>query len=99
MKEYRNNVNRKINCEVANMDKSAMASSNQLNDILIIKKNKKYETLPKELKNIIKVREEHPESSFEELGSMLEPKLSKAGVSHRFKKIKQLADELRGEQK
>lgn len=97
IKEYRNNMNRKINCEVANMDKIAVAASRQLNDILLLKKMKKFEELPEEIKKLAKLREEHPEANLEKLGEMLEPKLSKAGVSHRFKKIKLLADELRGE--
>ena len=96
-KEYRNNMNRKINCEVANLDKIAVAASKQLNDILLLKKKKRFEELPEEIKEIAKLREEHPEASLEKIGEMLEPKLSKAGVSHRFKKIKMLADELRGE--
>ena len=97
IKEYRNNMNRKINCEVANMDKIAVAASRQLNDILLLKKMKKFEELPEEIKKLAKLREEHPEANLEKLGEMLEPKLSKAGVSHRFKKIKLLADELRDE--
>lgn len=96
-KEYRNNMNRKINCEVANLDKIAVAASRQLNDILLIKKMKKFEELPEEIKKLANLREEHPEANLEKLGEMLEPKLSKAGVSHRFKKIKTLADELRNE--
>ena len=95
MKEYRNNVNRRINCEVANMDKTAMASSKQLNDILLIKKKHAFETLPAELKEIAKLREKYPEASLEKLGEMLEPKLSKAGVSHRFKKISLIAQEIK----
>lgn len=96
-KEYRNNMNRKINCEVANLDKIAVAASKQLNDILLLKKMKRFEELPEEIKIIANLREEHPEASLEKIGEMLEPKLSKAGVSHRFKKIKMLADELREE--
>ena len=48
IKEYRNNMNRKINCEVANMDKIAVAASRQLNDILLLKKMKKFEELPED---------------------------------------------------
>ena len=96
-KEYRNNMNRKINCEVANMDKIAVAASRQLNDILLIKKAKRFEELSDDIKKVAKLREEYPEASLEKIGEMLEPKLSKAGVSHRFKKIKMLADELREE--
>lgn len=96
-KEYRNNMNRKINCEVANMDKIAVAASKQLSDIILIKKNKKFEDLSDEIKSVANLRLQYPEASLEKIGEMLEPKLSKAGVSHRFKKIKMLADELRHE--
>ena len=53
--------------------------------------------LSDEIKNVAELRLKHPEASLEKIGEMLEPKLSKAGVSHRFKKIKMLADELREE--
>ena len=56
---------------------------------------KKFEELSDELKDLAILREKYPEASLEKLGEMLNPKLSKAGVSHRFKKIKNLADELR----
>lgn len=97
MKEYRNDMNRKINCEVANMDKVATAASNQLNDIMFIKSKNKFTELSKELQSVALLREKNPEASLEKIGEMLEPKLSKAGVSHRFKKIKLIADELRNE--
>ena len=97
MKEYRNDMNRKINCEVANMDKVATAASNQLNDIILIKIKNRFMELSKELQDVALLREKNPEASLEKIGEMLESRLSKAGVSHRFKKIKQIADELRNE--
>ncbi len=97
MKEYRNDMNRKINCEVANMDKVATAASNQLNDIMLIKSKNRFMELSKELQDVALLREKNPEASLEKIGEMLESRLSKAGVSHRFKKIKQIADELRNE--
>lgn len=97
MKEYRNDMNRKINCEVANMDKVATAASNQLNDIMLIKSKNRFMELSKELQDVALLREKNPEASLEKIGEMLESRLSKAGVSHRFKKIRQIADELRNE--
>lgn len=97
MKEYRNDINRKINCEVANMDKVATAASNQLNDIMLIKSKNRFMELSKELQDVALLREKNPEASLEKIGEMLEPRLSKAGVSHRFKRIRQIADELRNE--
>ena len=97
MKEYRNDMNRKINCEVANMDKVATAASNQLNDIMLIKSKNRFMELSKELQDVALLWEKNPEASLEKIGEMLEQRLSKAGVSHRFKRIKQIADELRNE--
>ena len=93
-KEYRNNMNRKINFEVANMDKTAMAASEQLRDIMILKDAKKFQKLPNNLKQIANLRIKYPEASLDKIGSMLEPALSRSGVSHRFKKIKELANEV-----
>ena len=72
-----------------------MLSTPQLEDIAVIKKNRKFEKLPDGLKQLARLRLSYKEATLEELGSMLEPKLSRAGVSHRFKKMKQIADELR----
>lgn len=94
-KEYRNHINRKINCEVANIDKTAVAASEQLKDIMVLKETKMFEKLPKNLKQIANIRIKYPEASLDKIGNMLEPKLSRSGVSHRFKKIKELASEVR----
>ncbi len=93
-KEFRNNINRKINFEVANLDKTAVAASEQLRDIMIIKKAKLFEKLSKNLKQIANLRVKYPEASLEKIGDMLDPKLSRSGVSHRFKKIKEIACEV-----
>lgn len=92
-KEYRNNMNRKINFEVANIDKTAVAASEQLRDIMKLKATKKFEKMPTSLKQVANLRMKYPEASLDKIGSMLVPKLSRSGVSHRFKKIKELADE------
>lgn len=94
-KEYRNNMNRRINCEVANIDKTAMAASEQLKDIMVLKEAKKFAKLSPNLKQIANLRIKYPEASLDKIGSLLEPPLSRSGVSHRFKKIKELANEVR----
>lgn len=94
-KEYRNNMNRRINCEVANMDKIAVAASEQLKDIMVLKEAKVFNKLPANLKQIANLRIKYPEASLDKIGDMLEIKLSRSGVSHRFKKIKELANEVR----
>ena len=92
-KEYRNNMNRIINFEVANIDKTAVAASEQLRDIMKLKAAKKFEKLPNSLKQVANLRIKYAEASLDKIGNMLVPKLSRSGVSHRFKKIKELADE------
>ena len=94
-KEYRNNMNRRINCEVANMDKIAVAASEQLKDIMLLKEKKMFQKLPANLKQIANLRVKYPEASLDKIGDMLDVKLSRSGVSHRFKKIKEIANEVR----
>ena len=95
IKDMRNSVNRINNFENANFDKTIDAGLEQIADIEIIKGNRKFSKLPEGLKQLAKLRLSYKEATLEELGNMLEPKLSRAGVSHRFKKIREIANELR----
>lgn len=95
IKEMRNRVNRISNFENANYDKTLDAGLNQIADIELIKKKRKFEKLPDSLKDLARLRLAYREATLEELGKMLEPNLSRAGVSHRFKKIREIANELR----
>ena len=97
LKNYKNYMNRKDNCETANWDKTAKAASMQQKDILDIKAAKKFEKLPMKLKQVANLRMKYPMAGLGEIGDMLEPKLSKAGVSHRFKKLNEIAEEIRKE--
>ena len=83
------------NCEVANMDKIAVAASEQLKDIMLLKEKKMFQKLPANLKQIANLRVKYPEASLDKIGDMLDVKLSRSGVSHRFKKIKEIANEVR----
>ncbi len=94
-KEVKNNVNRLVNCETANLNKIINASVNQINDIKLIKKLKKYEELPDYLKEIAELRLENPDISLKELGERLENPIGKSGVNHRLQKIHEIAEELR----
>ena len=93
IKETRNNVNRLVNCETANLNKTINAAVKQIEDINKLKKNKKFESLPEALKEVAKLRLEHPDSSYEELGKMLSKPIGKSGVSHRLEKISKIANE------
>ena len=87
MREIRNNVNRQVNCETANLNKTISASVMQIEAINYLKKVKKYEELPTGLQEIAELRLEYPEMSLKDLGSLLEKPLGKSGVNHRLKKI------------
>ncbi len=92
MKDIRNNVNRANNCEAANLDKTISAAAEQCRAVQIIEKNGGLQTLPPELYVLAKLRRDNPDLSLRELGELLEPPLSRAGVCHRFRRIRETAD-------
>lgn len=94
-RDMKNNVNRLVNCETANLSKTINASLNQINDIKLIQNLKKFDELSEDLKAIALLRLEYPEATLKELGEYLEPPLGKSGVNHRIKKIHEFAEELR----
>lgn len=94
-KEIKNNVNRLVNCETANLNKIVNASVNQVNDIKLIQKLNKFEELPDYLKEIAILRLENPDMSLKALGELLENPIGKSGVNHRLQKIHDFAEELR----
>lgn len=94
-KEIKNNVNRLVNCETANLNKIVNASVNQINDIKLIQKLNKFDEMPNYLKEIAILRLENPDISLKALGEMLENPIGKSGVNHRLKKIHEYAEELK----
>ena len=94
-KEIKNNVNRLVNCETANLNKIVNAAVDQVNDIKLIQKLKKFDELPEYLKEIALLRLENQDASLKSLGEMLEKPIGKSGVSHRLQKIHEIAEELR----
>lgn len=94
-KEIKNNVNRLVNCETANLNKIVNAAVDQVNDIKLIQKLNKFEELPDYLKEIAHLRLENPDVSLKVLGTMLEKPIGKSGVNHRLQKIHDIAEELR----
>lgn len=95
VKDVRNNVNRLVNCETANLNKTINASVKVINDIEYLKKEGLYNSLPETLKEIAEIRINNPNTSIKELGEMMLPPLSKSGVSHRLNKLSKLADDYR----
>lgn len=95
VKEMRNNVNRLVNCETANLSKTVNAAVRQVESIRLIEREIGLQRLPKPLREMAEVRLEYPDESLKELGEILEPKVGKSGVNHRLRKIEKIADELR----
>lgn len=93
LKETKNNVNRKVNCETANLNKTVNAAVIQIQAIEKIKKNKKWGSLPTNLKEVAILRMENPDATLEELGKMLEEPIGKSGVNHRLKRIIEISEE------
>ena len=95
IKEVRNNVNRIINCETANLEKTVNTAIRQVEDIKYIEKTIGINTLPKNLQEIAYIRLKNKDLPLKELGQMLNPVLGKSGVNHRLKKIEKIAQILR----
>lgn len=93
-KEMRNSVNRRVNCENANTNKAAVASSRHLFAIKKIRDAKKWDKLPDVLKEIARLREEYPEDSLKELGERTDPPIGKSGVNHRLNRIVDFAESI-----
>jgi len=94
-KEMRNNVNRLVNCETANLNKTVNAAMRQIKNIEYIKEHMGLDKLPKNLREIAEIRLQHQEASLKELGEMLDPVVGKSGVNHRLRKLDELAEDLR----
>jgi DNA-binding protein WhiA len=96
LKEMRNDVNRKLNCETANLSKTADASARQILAIQSVLRAHGEDFLSPELREIARVRLEFPEASLKELGEMLSPPIGKSGANHRLKKIIEIAQSIGG---
>ena len=97
LKEMRGNVNRQVNCETANINKTVSAAMKQIDDIQYIRDTIGFEGLPAGLEEIARARLEKPEATLKELGEELEPPVGKSGVNHRLRKLSDLAERLREE--
>ncbi|GAA0078993.1 DNA-binding protein WhiA [Clostridium sp. CTA-5] len=95
MKEMRNNVNRLVNCETANLSKTVNAAVRQVESIRLIQNKIGLQRLPKNLREVAELRLNYPEESLKELGEMLDPPVGKSGINHRLRKIEKIAEELR----
>ena len=95
VKEVRGTINRKVNCETANIGKTVSTAVRQIEDINLIEEKLGLENLPAQLQEIAEVRLEYPDTPLGSLGQYLDPPIGKSGVNHRLKKLAKIADELR----
>lgn len=93
IRDIKNNVNRKVNCETANLNKTINAAVRQIEAIKKIKETGKFKNLSDNLKEIANLRLENPDTSLVELGQMLKEPIGKSGVNHRLNQLIELARE------
>lgn len=94
LKEMRNSVNRKVNCETANINKTVNAAVKQMEDIKRIRDTIGFDNIPYQLAEIAQVRLDYPEATLKELGTYLDPPVGKSGVNHRLRKLAAIAENL-----
>ena len=85
--EFRNSVNRQVNCDTANIEKQLASVKKYTDAIKLLEENGKLDTLPDELKETARVRMENEQLSLADLGALLTPPVTKSGVRHRLDKI------------
>ncbi len=96
VRDMRNSVNRLVNCETANLNKTIGAALRQVENIKLIRDTIGFEALPDKLREIAQLRLEYQDVTLKELGDMLENgKISKSGINHRLRKLDQIAEKIR----
>lgn len=90
IRDMKNNINRKVNCETANLSKTINAAVKQIEAIKKLQREGKFESLSDNLKEIANLRLENPDASLIELGQMLNSPIGKSGVNHRLKQLEEL---------
>jgi len=94
IKSMKNNVNRVVNCETANLNKVVDAAARQIEAIEKIERTIGFLALSPDLRKIAELRIDSPEMSLKELGESMSPRLGKSGVNYRLRKIISIADKL-----
>lgn len=95
LRELRNQVNRLVNCDTANLNKSVEAALDQLENISIIEEELGLSNLSAGLREVALVRKSHPQASVKELGEACQPALSKSAVYHRLRRLKLVAESIK----
>jgi len=92
IREMRNSINRRVNCEAANITKAVSAAVKQIDDIKLVVQLEEYKELPDTIREIADLRLKNPEISLKELGELCNPPVGKSGVNHRLRRISEIAD-------
>ncbi len=92
LKDMRNSLNRRVNCETANIGKTVTAAVKQADDIKTAMGMPEYKSLPYGIRQIAEVRLKNPDASLKELGQMCDPPIGKSGVNHRLRKLSKMAE-------
>lgn len=95
LKEMRNSVNRRVNCETANIAKTVNAAARQVEDIEYLRVHYGFQNLSLPLRQVAEIRLENPDMPLKELGECFHPPIGKSGVNHRLRKLSELADRVR----
>lgn len=94
IKEMRNDINRRVNCETANIHKTVNAAYRQQEAIRFLEKNGALQGLPQQLQEIAQLRQEYPQAAIRELGGLCCPPVGKSGVNHRLRRLEELAEQM-----
>ena len=92
-KSVRNRVNRRVNCETANLDKAVDAAQGQLSAIRSLRESGRLDSLPPKLLEAARLREENPEATLSELAALADPPVSKPAMSHRLRSVMERSKE------
>lgn len=95
MKDMRNSVNRIVNCETANLNKTISAAVRQIDNIRLLDREIGLQNLPDKLREVAEIRLQHPDMNLKEVGDLLKGSVSKSGVNHRLRKIDEMAEKIR----
>lgn len=95
VREVRGAINRRVNCEAANLSKTIVSSVRQMEDIKFIRDTAGFHELSPALREMAETRLKHPDANLQELGTYLNPRIGKSGVNHRLRKLGEIASELR----
>ncbi|MDT3698879.1 MAG: DNA-binding protein WhiA [Thermincola sp.] len=94
-KDVRNQVNRLVNCETANLNKTVNAAVQQIEDIKLLDEAVGLAKLPLPLRSVAEIRLKYPDISLKELGEKLDPPIGKSGVNHRIRRLQKMADKIK----